>query len=144
VTEKDLLRLFLRYTLNEQRLQAAEERLASKTYRITPSYSSDCGSGGNSSRSRVENHAEKILKLKREIEEYRRQVEIVRTALKCPELSDIERKTLGWIANGGKPAAFAELEGIYISRIYKIRDNALRKALRALETTKRSKNRVKG
>lgn len=143
-TEKDLLRLFLRYSLNEQRLQAAEERLMSKTYRITPSYSSVGGGGGNGSKSRVENHAEKVIKLKREIAEYREQVEIVRAALQCPELSGIEWRTLNWIANGGKPASLAELEGIYISRIYKIRDKALRKALRALKTTKRRKNRVKG
>jgi hypothetical protein len=142
--EKDLLRLFQNYTFNEQRLQEAEERLRSKTYRITPSYSSTGGSGGgNNSRSRVENHAEKVLKLKREIEDYRRKIDIVRTALQCPELSGLEWRTLNWIANGGQLASFAEVEEIYISRIYKIRDKALRKALRSLETTKRSKNRVK-
>lgn len=142
--EKNLLRLLERFRYNEQRLQETEERLRSKTYRITPSYSNAGGGGGGGYKSKVESHAEKLLKLKKDIAEYRRQVDIARTALQCPELSSLEWRTLNWIANGGKPAAFAELEGIYISRIYKIRDKALRKALRSLETTKRSKNRVKG
>ena len=141
--EKELLQLFLNYARNEQRLHEREERLKSKTYRITPSYSNTGGSGGNSSKSKVEAHAEKIIKLKQEIAEYRWKVGVVEAALQCPELTNLEWRTLNWIANGGKPAAFAELEGIYISRIYKIRDRALRKALRVLETTKRSKNRVK-
>lgn len=136
-SEKDLLALIQNYSRNEQRLHEAEERLRSKTYRITPTYSNTGGGGGgNSSKSRVEYHAEKILKLKRDIAEYRRKVDIVRTVLQCPELTAIEWRTLNWIANGGRPATFAELEGIYISRIYKIRDKALRKALRSLETTK--------
>jgi hypothetical protein len=135
-SEKELLNLLQNYSRNEQRLHEAEERLKSKIYRITPSYSNTGGGGGNISRSKVESHAEKVLKLKREIADYKRKVGIVNAVLQCPELSSLEWRTLNWIANGGRPAAFAELEGIYISRIYKIRDKALRKAPRALETTK--------
>lgn len=134
--EKKLHELFLNYSLNEKRLGEKEERLKSKTYKITPSYSSTGGGGGNGTKSKVEDYTEKILKLKREIAEYRRKVYTVRVALNCPELSNLERRTLQWIADGGRLATFAELEGIYISRIYKIRDKALKKALRSLKTTK--------
>lgn len=134
--EKDLLALIQRYGYNLVRLSEAEESLESKIYRITPSYSNTGGGSGNVSRSRVENHAEKIMKLKREIAEYKRKIAIVETALQCPELSRLERRVLNWIADGGKLASFAEAEGIYISRIYKIRDKALKKALSSPETTK--------
>ena len=55
-------------------------------------------------------------------------------ALRCPELNKLERRVLDWIAGGWHLSSLAEAEGIYISRIYKIRDKALRKALRHLET----------
>ena len=133
--EKKLHELFLNYSFNEQQLRKKEERLKSKTYKITPSYSSTGGGGGNGTKSKVEDYTEKVLKLKREIAYYRRKVDTVKAALECPELSNLERRTLRWIADGGHLKTFAELEGIYISRIYKMRDKALKKALRSLKTT---------
>ena len=135
-SEKTLHGLIQNYGRNKQRLAEKEERLKSKTYKITPSYSSTGGGGGNGTKSKVEDYAEKVLKLKREVAEYRRKVDTVKKALQCPELSYMERRTLKWIADGGRPADLAERDGIYISRIYKIRDKALKKALRSLETTK--------
>lgn len=135
-SEKALHGLIQNYRRNKQRLAEKEERLKSKTYKITPSYSSTGGGGGNGTKSKVEDYAEKVLKLKREIADYKRKVDTVRKALQCPELSYMERRTLRWIADGGRPADLAERDGIYISRIYKIRDKALKKALRSLETTK--------
>lgn len=133
--EKNLLRLIENYRYNEKRLYETEESLKSKTYRITPSYCSTGGSAGNGSKSRIESHTEKVIKLKQEIAEYKRQINTVKAALQCPELSNIERRTLSWIANSGRLASLAEQEGIYQSHIYKIRDKALRKALRGLQNT---------
>lgn len=136
-SEKDLLRLIKRYNFNQVRLAETEERLESRNYKITPSYSGmGGGSGGKDSHSKVEDYAVKTLKLKQAAAEYRRQIKKAEAALNCPELSVLERRLLHWIAAGERPAGFAEREGIYISRVYKIRDKALRKALRSAQNTK--------
>lgn len=133
--EKNLLRLIKNYRYYQVRLEETDEELKSKTYKITPSYgSTGGGGGGKNTHSKVESFVEKAVKLKRAAEDYRRKIERVEAALNCPELTVMERRTLYWIASGERLAGLAERDGIYISRIYKIRDKALRKALRGRKT----------
>ncbi len=132
--EKGLLQLFENYRYNVARLEEKREQLNGNTYRITPSYSSTGGGGGNRPGSKVESYAEKTEKLTQAIMQYRWEISVVEAALRCPELTKMERRALDWIAGGWRLASLAEAEGVYISRIYKIRDKALRKALRHLET----------
>ena len=132
--EKELLELFRSYSYNKKRLAEKQEQLDSMTYKITPPYSSTGGGNGGRPGSKIENYAEKTEKLTQAIRDYSRKTGIVETALKCPGLSRIERRALGWIAAGAHLATLAEAEDIYISRIYKIRDKALRRALRYLKT----------
>lgn len=132
--EKELLILFQNYSYNIARLEEKQEQLNGSTYRITPSYSSTGGGGGNRPGSKVESFAEKTEKLTQAITRYQRETRIVEAAIACPELSKIERRVLEWLAGGWHLSSLADAEGIYISRIYKIRDKALRKALRYLET----------
>jgi hypothetical protein len=126
--EKNLLRLIKNYRYNQMRLEETEEALRCKTYKITPSYGST-GGGGKSAHSKVESFVEKAVKLKRDAAEYRRKVKRAEAALNCPELTVMEQRVLYWIASGERLAGLAERDGIYISRVYKIRDKALRKAL---------------
>ena len=132
--EKRLLGHIQKYAINKQRLEEREERLRSKSYKITPSYSQSGGGGGNGSKSRVEDFAEQAIKLKKEAAEYRRKMREAEIAMNAPSLTKIEKEILEWIAIGGRPKAYAEAKGIYPSRIYKIRDGALRKAVRHLKT----------
>lgn len=131
--EKNLLRLLQSYRYDKQRLTEALERLEGMTYKVTPSYSSTGGSSGRPG-SKVEDYTEKAEKLRRAIKTYRMNTGMVDRALECTELNRMERRVLEWIACGGRLSSLAEAEEIYISRIYKIRDKALRKALRHLET----------
>lgn len=132
--EKELLRYLRKYAYNSKCLADAQDQLIHRTYSITPSYNSIGGGRANGNRSKVEDYVEKAEKLKREIAEYRRQLDIAEMALRCPELTTTEERTLWWIASGLRLATFSEMEGIYISTVYKIRDKAIRKAIKYLET----------
>lgn len=132
--EKKLLGLIQRYAYNAQRLAETEERINSKTYKVTPSYSQSGGGGSGGNKSKVESFVEKTTKLKREAAEYRRKVLVAEAAMSAPDLSKIERQILDWVCSGRRLASCAEENGIYISHIYKLRDRALRKALRYVKT----------
>lgn len=143
IGEKNLLRMLQNYRYDKERLKEAVERLEGMSYKVTPSYSSTGGSGGRPG-SKVEDYTEKAEKLRRAIRTYRQNTGMVDRALESTELDRMERRVLEWIACGGRLSSLAEAEGIYISRIYKIRDKALRKALRHLETQNEVDGRVKG
>ena len=138
--EKELLRLLQSHRYNKARLEETTERLLSSSHKITPSYSNTGGGGSGGRYSKVESFAEKTEKLKAAIREYRRDVQAVETALACPELSKRELKVLNWIADGWRLSTLAMAEYVYISQIYKIRDRALKKASRHLETRNGAKH----
>lgn len=133
--EKKLLQIIQRYEYNAVRLAETEERIRGETYKVTPSYNNTGGGRANGNHSKVEDFAERSAKLKEDVKEYRRQIRVAEAALHCPDLTTTESRILWWISAGLRLSGFADREGIYISRVYKIRDKALRKALKHIETT---------
>lgn len=131
MTVKELLRILQNYRYTAERLIETENRLENMQYKITPSYSGNPGGGRtNAVSNKVEDFATKLVRLNKTAEECRRQLRVAEATLYCPELSQMEKWLLDWIAAGGKVASFAEARGIYISRAYKIRDKALKKAIK--------------
>ena len=145
--EKKLLELIQDYQYNSTRLAEIKEKLASKEYRITPSYrDTGGGTGCRTARSKVEDFAENLLKLHAAAEEYTKKISLADAALNCASLSSREKSLLAWIAGGGRLSTYAAQEGIYKSVVYKRRDKALSRAFEALQhgkTAKREKNMVK-
>lgn len=134
MTAKELLRILQNYVYTSERFIETEDRLEAMQYRLTPSYSNNIGGGrSNGVSSKVENFVTKQDKLNLTAAECKRQLRIVEATLYCPELTQLEKWLLAWIAGGGKVSTFAEARGIYISRAYKIRDRALKKAIKHIE-----------
>ena len=132
--EKVLLEALQSYSYNEKRLAETEERLMGKTYRITPSYGNTGGGSASWSRSKVEDFVLQTERLRRTAAKYRAEIKLADEAMNCPDLTETEREILSWIAAGAQLATYADMNGIYISSVYKMRDRALKKAYDSLKT----------
>ena len=136
--ERKLLELIRARQYYARRLNEAKERLERLGYKTTASYGSTGGGSGSGagSKSKVEKIAEKKISLQSDIEKCSVKLDIVDTALACASLSRMEQSTLLWEAAGGHLSSLAASYDIYQSRIYKIRDKAIRKAYEALKREK--------
>lgn len=129
MTEQELLKLLLRYPSLSHQHNMTISRLTAMEYKITPSYGNTGGGRASGTQSKVEDYVTKIVKLKRDEKRLREQLETVYKAIACPDLTFHEKGILEWIMEGRKLATYAEMEGIYSSRVYKLRDRALKKAV---------------
>lgn len=129
MTEQELYRLLQRYAYLCHQLSGITDRIVALEYKITTSYGNTGGGSASGNHSKVEDFVAKKVKLQREADRINAKVQMVNKALSCPLLTFYEKEILGWIITGRKLADYAELEGIYSSRVYKLRDKALKKAV---------------
>lgn len=128
--EKYILQCLQDSIHNTRRLRELEDRLLSHSYKITPSYSDSGGRASGKPHSKVESYSIRQVRDKEKLAEYKQKLKIAEKARFCPTLDYREKAVLDWIATGGTVAGYAEAWGIYQSYAYKIRDKALKKALK--------------
>lgn len=132
---KTLLRYLTDAKLTMERIKQLEERIASKTFRITPSYSSVGGSSGSPQVSKVERYVEEMDELERELAKCKARLTLVQYIKENGVLTQLEYELIEWLQIGGAMSEFARMNGIYKSHVYKIRDNALEKILKFVQNT---------
>ena len=128
-----------------KRIRELEERIASKTFRLTPTYESIGGGNSGTPRlSKIERFVDEKLELEEELAECRRRMELIAYIKESNILTDLEYELIEWLQIGGKMSEFAKAHDIYKSYVYKIRDNALKKIVKFVQDTPKCKNlRVK-
>lgn len=137
-------RMMLKYLtdVNEtlERIREIEEKMASRTVKITPSYESFGGSSSVSSVSKVERYVEEKLELEEELSKCRARLTLVEYVRESGVLTDLEYELIEWLQIGGRLSDFAKKYGIYKSNVYKIRDNAIEKVIKFVGNTPKCKS----
>jgi hypothetical protein len=128
--EKDLIATLRDWLFISKRIGILRDRLAAHNYSITACYSATGGSlGGGVATSEVERYCITRAKIVDELNSLEETITSVSEALKIAKLSLIERELITGVMNGRSMTSIAKENGIYISRVYKIRDRAIRKIL---------------
>lgn len=128
---KTMLRYLTDANFTLDRIRELEERIASKTYKLTPAYDSvGGGRSGNPQLSKVEKYVDDRMELKAELEKCKARMELIDCIRNSKVLTSREYELIEWLMLGGNMSEFARENGIYKSYVYKIRDNALEKMIR--------------
>ena len=133
---KTMLRYLTDANATLERIRVLEERIAMKSYRITPSYES-IGSGKSSSPqlSKIERYVEEKMELEEELTKCRIRLTLVEYVKESGVLTDLEYELIEWLQIGGHMSEFARAHGIYKSNVYKIRDEAIEKMVKFVQNT---------
>lgn len=118
-----------------RRIEDKEDRLHAKEYRLTSRLSFDKVIGGTYTLSRVETYALDRIALEQEIQALKKQLNNKIESLYRANMDEEEIKILLDMASGKSLSAIAKENNIYISRVYRIRDRAVKKLSSFLETT---------
>lgn len=132
---RTMLRYLTDVNTTLERIRELEERIASKTIKITPSYDSMGGGSGSPNVSKVERFVEEKLELEEELTRCRVRLTLVEYIRESNVLTSLEYELIEWLQIGGRMSEFAKNHGIYKSHVYKIRDNALEKAVKFVQST---------
>ena len=139
--EKELLNCLRNAEATYRRIKELEEKIASKSYKITPSYGSVGSFGGGGRRtSQIETYVETMLELKDELDICKERLKVIQAVKDCGVLSEEESRLLEWLQLGGKLSDYAKDNGIYQSKVYKIRDKALKKVLDFVRVSRKCSN----
>lgn len=111
----------------EKESKEIRSRLASRSYKITASFSLTGGIGGNGFTSKVENAAIRELQLLEELATIENARAKVFKALRDAPLTETERGLAECMMAGQSLSSYARTHGLYISHVYKIRDKMLKK-----------------
>lgn len=134
--EKTMLRYLTGAAITLERIRELEDRIASKTYKVTPAYeSTGGGSSGNQQLSKVERYVDDVMELKEELEKCKSRMELIDCVRNSKVLTSREYELVEWLMLGGKMSDFAREKNIYKSHVYKIRDNALKKIMKFVQNT---------
>ena len=137
--EKDiraLLECFKSVQETLSRINELEERIATHSIRLTPSYENiGAGKSGGSKTSQIERYVETMLELQRELIKCKSRLELVQIVSESGVLTEMEHELLEWLQLGGTMSDFARIHNIYSSNVYKIRDKALNKVLKFVQIT---------
>lgn len=137
---RTMLRYLTDVNTTLERIRELEERIASKTIKITPSYDSMGGGSGSPNVSKVERFVEEKLELEEELTRCRVRLTLVEYIRESNVLTSLEYELIEWLQIGGRMSEFARNHGIYKSHVYKIRDNALEKAVKFVQSTPKCRN----
>lgn len=119
-----------------ERIKRLEERIASRTIRVTPSYRTVGGGRSSSpSVSEVERYVEEKIELEEELVKCRVRLTLIEYVKESGVLSGIEYELIEWLQIGGRLSDFARSHGIYKSHVYKIRDKAIEKMLEFVQSS---------
>lgn len=129
-----MLRYFTDVNKTLENIRKIEERIAAQCYKLTPSYGG-CGGGSGGQLSQVERFVEEKMRLEEELAKCKARLTLIDYIRDCELLSQIEYELLEWLQLGGSMSEFARAHNIYKSYVYKIRDNALDKALEFVQNT---------
>ena len=139
-SRKTMLRYLTDVNVTLDRIRELEERVASKTFKVTPSYNSIGGGSSSSPQvSKVERYVEEKMELEEELAKCRVRLTLVEYIRESNVLSNLEYELIEWLQIGGKMSEFARNHGIYKSYVYKIRDNAIEKAMKFVQDTPKCK-----
>lgn len=137
-------KILLRYLtdVNEtlERIKELEERMMSKTIKVTPSYEGTGGGSPSPNVSKVERYVEEKLELEEELSKCRLRLTLVEYIRESGVLTSQEYELIEWLQIGGRMSEFARKKGIYKSYVYKIRDNALEKVMDFVQNTPKCKS----
>lgn len=128
--EKYVLHCLQSRSYNLRRLAELTEAMTRLSYKITPSYSESGGHSSGKPQSKVENHVIKQERMEKAMAKCREELMMAEAVLNCKELSKQEYAAVECVALGGTMTTFAATWGIYNSYAYKIRDRAIKKALK--------------
>ena len=117
----------------KRNLEAKEDKLHKKEYRLTSTLSFDKVMGGTYTISRVETYALDRVSLEQEIKALNKQLEKKIELLYRANMDQEEMKVLLDLATGKSLSAIARENNIYISRVYRIRDRGIKKLSNLLE-----------
>ena len=135
-SQKTMLRYITDTHETLKRIKELEERIASKTFRITPAY--ECVGGGGSGSpqvSKIEQYVEEKIMLEEELAKCRTRLTLIEYIRESGILTTLEYELIEWLQIGGHLSEFAKAHKIYKSYVYKIRDNALVKMLDFVQDT---------
>lgn len=119
-----------------ERIRELEERIASRTIKITPSYGGVGGSSqSNPQVSKIERYVEEKIELEEELAKCRVRLTLVEYIRESGILTSLEYELIEWLQIGGRMTEFARKHNIYKSYVYKIRDNAIEKAVKFVQNT---------
>ena len=133
--QKTMLRYLTDVDATYARIKELEEKIAAKSFRLTPTYGSTGGSSGTPQVSKVERYVEEKMELEAELSKCRVRLTLVEYIRESGVLSEREYELIEWLQIGGRMSEYARQHGIYKSQVYKIRDNALRKVMDFVQNT---------
>lgn len=132
MTEKELLEILNSFSKMHERISELEEKIMSKSYRVTSVFGETSGGGGFSSYNKTEAYVFDKMALEEELERYKKNMDSVSSLLKSDKLTEEEHNLLEWITLGGELTKYADNNGIYRSNVYKKRDRLLKKAVKII------------
>lgn len=138
---KKLLSFLTNAIENMQRISEIEESIKSMSTISAVKYSGDSAGGVRHNEiSKVEKYVEKMMDLQEELGRCKARLTLVEKIKNSKILSSREYELIEWIQLGGRLSEYAKNKGIYKSRVYKIRDNALNKILDFVQDNPNCKN----
>lgn len=129
MTKDDLLYALIEWKNGEERLRKLKEKIAGKGYKVTPTLSLSGGIGGGGFQSKVEDFCLAKIGLEASLTKIQTQRKILLEAVSNARLNDLEAGIIQCVMDGESLASHARAKGIYISRVYKLRDAAVKKIL---------------
>lgn len=130
----DILTYIGKYTYNKNRYDEITEQLEELTYRVTPTYGNLAPAMSNSFTSKVETMGIRQAELKSEQAKHKKVVDRITDMIERSGLNEHEKGVLWCIANCEKLQGYARYHRIQQSNVYKIRDRAVRKIDKRLNT----------
>lgn len=132
---KTLLRYLTDVNATLERIRELEERIASKTFRLTPSYESIGGGRSSGNTNKVERYVDEMIEIEEELAKCKNRLLLIDYIREEKVLTKLEYELIEWLQLGGSMSEFARTHNIYKSYVYKIRDNALEKMMKFVQVT---------
>lgn len=125
--EKELQFFIMDWNYNLKRIKTLKEQIAEMNISITQRLDIAGGGGGNWNTSKIEFFYLKKEKKELELKELQKKVDDINYVLESKLLKDVEKGTIRCIMKKESLSKYAEQQGIYLSYVYKIKENAIKK-----------------
>lgn len=135
MTRDDVLNALLDWKSGEEKIAKLQEKLEGKGYKITPTLSLSGGLGGGGFQSKVEDYCLSKLGAEASLNRLEEQRKALLDAINLAGLTELELGVIQCVMQGGSLAGHARNKGIYVSRVYKLRDRAATKILKKIPKT---------
>ena len=119
------------YPYYKARLEEAQKQLESICIKLTPPYGNLAPSSGSTTSNSVEKLGIRRNEIKSRILDFQREIYKIRCMIESSGLTEQEKHLMWWIAKNGQLAAYARLNHIGKDNVYKIRDRAVDKIIKA-------------